>query len=375
MSSRQGGSSQGAKCLVDVCFVGASAQNLASALALSCQFEGIKVKVYEAAEQLQEQTFILGLSPKVWEQLTSMAPGVTRRLINEKSIVEDGSSGNAEFLTGTIFTTHAHLLNALASALPPNTVIFGKAPESMKETPEGMELLLKDGSTVFSKLLVSSSESSFGCTAASKGAQSGWVEVSMKLQGWGESLALSQWTGKGSYATYHSLGGKNGTITFVGAHQSSDLNRSVDFLKLFPELHKCSEALSVEDYSLRSLQESPKDRFGRGRLMISGTFLEASPQISPQWSECMLNEAVLLTSTISEKGLTPAALRECERMIQHEHEAKVASIGDTLNVDRIKVKDHKEHVQVTPAPLCNVTFAKGLKYPAPRDGMGWRIMS
>ncbi|GMH36143.1 hypothetical protein BSKO_04011 [Bryopsis sp. KO-2023] len=383
VGSRCDDTSQQVNNLVDVAFLGANLPNITAAVALASHFEGIKIKIYEASTALQGEDFIVGISPEAWKDLTAVSPLTSQSLINQHLLIDSGDdsmSDSPRSESGTVYTTHTRLMRLLASILPSGAIVFGEVPESVTETSEGMELHMKDGSVLCSKLLVTSSSAVSGSPAISTGANSGHVEVSMKLKKCeGAAMSLSQWTGKGLYATYHSIDDKSDVITFVGPQESSRIERLVDLLGQFPDLQQHVRSTTVEGIASRRLVQAPTDCSGRGRTMVMGAFLDSFPFISPQWCECMLGEAMLLKCSISEKGLTPAALRECERLKQYEQEARVASIERMVGLSRSEASwnDRNCHspVPAPQIPLCDVTLAKGLKYAAPRDGMGWRIMS
>lgn len=370
--------------LTDVAFLGGNLPNITAAVALVSQFEGIKIKVFEASETLQGEDFVVGISPEAWKDLTAVNPLTCQSLVNGHKLLDSGDvssmPGSPQSEPETVYTTHTNLLSLMASILPPDVIVCGTLPKSVKETSEGMELHMKDGSVLCSKLLVTcGSNDVSGIPSRSSGTDSGHVEASMVLKKCEGAMSLSQWTGKGLYATYHSLDNSSDVVTFVGPQESSKIERLVDLLGQFPDLQQHVRSTTVSRIALRRLLQAPQDCSGRGRTMMLGSFLDSFPFISPQWCECMLGEAMLLKCSISEKGLTPAALRECERLKQYEQEARVVSIERMVGLSKSDSSwsDRNCHspVPIPQVPLCDVTLAKGLKYAAPRDGMGWRIMS
>lgn len=126
-----------------------------------------------------------------------------------------------------------------------------------------------------------------------------------------------------------------------------------------------------------------------GRIMRMGGLSERIPFLAPQRTESAFADALLLKCSLSDKGLTPAALRDFGRLIQESGSLSMMShLGaehpDWLHVLRPSAPkptllgEKRQNVAVgdkPETPQCDVTLARGLKSAMPKSGMGWRIVS
>eukprot|EP00803_Ostreobium_quekettii_P000804 evm.model.scf_655.2 EVM.evm.TU.scf_655.2 scf_655:32149-39705(-) len=362
--------------MLDVAFVGASLANLASAAALCSAFEGIRVKVYEEAQDLQHvDDFLLTLSSGAWKALSAVSSIATKALLYRGLVYSSGVApeghpweSDDSCLPACSLRT---LMELLGSLLPAGTLCKGTRLEDMHETPDGVTFK-EDGQPVLSKLIVTSPDCTSSDFTVGLLQKTGFIEADIILQlEQACPLETPEWRDGKNVVVWRPLASGTAALSCL-------LEASME-----------GTAASLEGI-LRLLRDFP----GLGNALegssqiVSWTARDILAPFGAERAESAFTNALLLRCSLADKGLTPAALRDFEGLAKGHSPWTVMDKEAMEDVDWLGVwglpKNAPPKSGQQPASgdkqklgsgVCDVAFARGLKSAMPTSGMGWRIMS
>eukprot|EP00803_Ostreobium_quekettii_P006269 evm.model.scf_174.1 EVM.evm.TU.scf_174.1 scf_174:5351-12206(-) len=381
---------------LDVAFVGANLTNLASAAALTAAFEGIRIKVYDEVEDLQQvDDFFLTLSPGALKALNAIS-SIAAKAVLQKELVHCSGVGLEDAPwdcehRGMPACSLRALLGLLGSLLPAGALCLGTRLEGMAETPEGVTFK-EGGEAALSKLVVRSPDCPLSNTAASTSPSTGFVEADVILQL--EQDCPPEWRSGDGLVVCHPLPSGDVGLSCLAQTSAECPDGNVDgvlrLLRTFPGLDTLLDGSPrVTSWTARHVfAPMPEEAKARGRIISTGGVSERVPCLSPHRAESAFTDALLLRCSLSDKGLTPAALREFEGLKSEHRPWKGIAKEDAAAADWLRAwgllnsAEHKTTLQHAPgdgrAPCASrreVAVERGLRSGMSPSGMGWRIVS